>query len=132
MDKKALIARFGGDEFFILANQTDNINIKVKDILEEISKPIKIKDYTLNITASIGVAIYPKDGRNIEELLKNSDAAMFLAKSRGRNRVELYNKEITRDLNERLAIENALKEAIKNDDLLYYSHLKCPQIPPSL
>ncbi len=81
-------SRQGGDEFVIAL---PNTNIKgassvAEKILEEIAKPYKIEKYTLNVTFSIGIAIFPNDGFDLENLSKKADIAMYEAKKAGRNR----------------------------------------------
>ncbi len=125
INSESIIARFGGDEFFILLKGYDDIDFTCKEILSKISAPIKIRNYTIHITASIGVALYPKNGKNGRDLLKNSDAAMFEAKEEGRNRYKLYTPEISKKIDERLMIENGLKDAIENNE---FKILYQPQI----
>jgi len=91
--KNDTVSRIGGDELILLLPEivvpSDAIAIAEK-VLDSISKAITIDKQVLNITVSIGVVIYPKDGEEIKALIKKADIAMYRAKEMGRNRVELY------------------------------------------
>lgn len=83
-----VLIRQGGDEFIIaLTDVSDNTQIDkfAKKILTAIRKPIKIKEHQFVITASIGISIYPKDGQDLNTLIKQADKALYIAKSDGRN-----------------------------------------------
>ena len=92
------VARLGGDEFILLLPEihspldADNL---AKKLLHVIRKPLKIQEQELNITFSIGVALYPRDGETSNVLLKHADEALYLAKNQGRNCYQFFNsKEI--------------------------------------
>jgi diguanylate cyclase (GGDEF)-like protein len=83
------IARIGGDEFTILLSEISQPGDAVTvggNLLKLFSEPFRIDGASVDCTASIGIAIYPDDGEEIEALLKNADAAMYRAKDQGRNR----------------------------------------------
>ena len=87
-------ARIGGDEFIVLLPlieaEIDTLAVAEK-IREAICQPFKIAEHTLNISTSIGVAVYPEHGIDEKTLLKNADTAMYYAKQVGRNNVMLFN-----------------------------------------
>ncbi|MBI5606923.1 MAG: diguanylate cyclase [Deltaproteobacteria bacterium] len=91
--KSDTVARLGGDEFIILLPETgdekDSEKIAEK-ILEVIRKPFHLDNRPVQITISIGLSFYPKDGKNAEHLIKNADQAMYRAKSEGRNRIVVF------------------------------------------
>jgi len=90
--KSDTVARLGGDEFVVLIPEFTNIKDVLKTaqkILSAFQKPFVIDGQELQVTTSIGIAIYPRDGSNIEELLKEADAAMYYTKEHGRNSYKL-------------------------------------------
>jgi len=113
------VARLGGDEFVLLSpglkKNEDVIHITEK-ILETIKEPILIEGREILITASIGVSIYPSDGKNIEELLSNADLAMYRAKEEGRAQFQYYTKEMNEQCKSRLEKESELRAALANED----------------
>ena len=95
--EKDLIARQGGDEFtLILANVVDSSDVKkrVQEIIHSFEQPFTVDNNELNITCSIGIALYPKDGEDSLTLMKNADRAMYRVKSDGKNNYEFYTPEI--------------------------------------
>jgi diguanylate cyclase (GGDEF)-like protein len=82
------VSRLGGDEFVILLSeikQTGDAGVKAGQILTSINAPFEIDSHKLHITASIGVAVYPSDSKDPENLIKKADLAMYQAKEQGRN-----------------------------------------------
>jgi len=91
--KSDTIARMGGDEFILLLPEIisiANATTIANKVLKAIGEPYEIEDRKLHITISIGIAIYPKDGQDIEMLIRNADYAMYSAKNKGRNNYQLY------------------------------------------
>ncbi len=122
--KSDTLARLGGDEFtLILENlqQADTVASKAQHLLDILSKPITIHGRDVCVEGSIGVSLYPDDGENFGDLLKNADTAMYEAKQSGRNTVRFYTQEMSSAALQRLEMENNLREAIKNQEFcLYY------------
>lgn len=117
------ISRMGGDEFtMILRNvsTTEEIVKKIDQIMSLFAKPMKLFEREFFMTCSIGIALYPQNGRSVEELLKNADAAMYKAKQEGRNTYQFYTEEMTRKTYERLTLNTNLRSAIENDRLEVY------------
>ncbi|MBI5007680.1 MAG: diguanylate cyclase [Nitrosomonadales bacterium] len=82
------VSRFGGDEFAILVsevNSRDDVTNLAEKILVALSEPFDIDDHVISVTASLGIAVYPDDGTEMEPLLRHADAAMYQAKRRGSN-----------------------------------------------
>lgn len=113
------VARLSGDKFLILIQNVDTTQ-EVIDYLREISRifhePFDLNRDSYNITASMGVAIFPEDGKTVEDLIKSADTAMYKAKELGRDRYQLYNYKMKEELQKKVNIERLLREAIKNGE----------------
>lgn len=118
-----IVARFGGDEFVIIQplirSEMESVHL-AKKILNTISKPYILDNNTVYTTPSIGISIFPNDGDNVPELMKNADAAMYHAKSSGRNAYQMFTNEMHIVACKRMAIENSLRTAITNDEFILY------------
>jgi diguanylate cyclase (GGDEF)-like protein/PAS domain S-box-containing protein len=118
-------ARFGGDEFLILVNEVNdpkNVVTVAEKILKAVAVPLKIGDHTVHPTVSIGIALFPGDGQEMETLKKNSDAALYKSKEKGKNRFSFYDHAMDgMQTTEKLAFENELRESIALNQIeLYY------------
>jgi len=117
------IARLGGDEFAVIiegiSSPEDAISIadNLTTILEH---NVRLDDQETYTSASIGIAIYPDDGKEPRTLLKNADTAMFRAKENGRHCFQFYKPEMSVSAMERLDLENSLKAAFENDEFLIH------------
>jgi diguanylate cyclase (GGDEF)-like protein/PAS domain S-box-containing protein len=112
------VARFGGDEFVVVCDNasTGEIESIAERVLEVISRPWMIGEVEMSVTASLGIVLADKDA-TAESLLRDSDAAMYLAKGLGRNRIEFFD-EVQRSKAEiRLGVATALRHAIERDEL---------------
>ncbi len=122
--KEDLIARLGGDEFILLLNQLDeaiDASSAANRILERITEPFSIQGVQLHVGASIGITLYPEDGRNADKLIKNADIAMYHAKRKGKNNYQYFSESLNIAVERRLNIENRLRDAInKNEFILLY------------
>jgi diguanylate cyclase (GGDEF)-like protein len=123
-----LIARWGGDEFTILLSEIKlphDVAIVADRILHSLKQPFGVMEYQLRAYLSIGIAIYPQDGDNLESLLKNADTALYQIKNEGGNNYKYYNPSMNHQQKELLKMEGYLYEAIKQNQFeLYYQ----PQI----
>lgn len=119
-----VVSRLGGDEFTIILTEYKgefNPEIICQRILESITQPFSIEDHTVFVSASLGIALYPKDGCTVEDLTKNADTAMYQAKEKGRNRYQFYDETMNARALERLNLENQLRQGIDGGQLcLYY------------
>ena len=122
-----LIARFGGDEFIVL--QTDARGRKDAEKLAErmiakLSEEFHIHGHRVSIGASVGVAMYPEDGRTSDELIRNADLALYRAKSEGRGICRAFEPAMYQEMQEAHALEVELREAIQRQQfVLHYQPL---------
>ena len=118
------VGRVGGDEFVLILNDQANEEIiyrAMQRICAKVSEPITIDGKELYVTCSAGISLYPQDGRDVDTLLKNADAAMYRAKEHGRSNFQFYTSEMNERVSERLALENALRRALERNELaLHY------------
>lgn len=111
------ISRLGGDEFLIAITDVQDaeaINRTANKILEALGHPFLIDGRELSNTLSIGIAVWPDDGRDFDTLLKKADTAMYQAKSAGRNTARYFAEQMNADALERLQIRSALRRALEN------------------
>lgn len=119
----SLVSRFGGDEFIILlTEQADGAGAAVvaQRIIDALAEPITVDGYEFIIGASIGIAIYPQHGDDTETLIRNADAAMYLAKAEGRNNYQFYAKEMNASSLLRFTLENDLRKALERGELMLH------------
>ena len=117
------IARLGGDEFAVIIEGIDGPDdaISIADNLTTILEHnVRLDDQETYTSASIGIAVYPGDGKDARTLLKNSDTAMYRAKESGRHCFQFYKPEMSVSAMERLDLENSLKTAFENDEFLIH------------
>ena len=117
------LARLGGDEFIIILNDIktfDDIYVFISKIMKLFKEPFIIGNNTLHTSISIGVSIYPNDGNDAMQLLRNSDAAMYEAKKSGGSNYCFYDKEMTKKALEKVYLKASLKKALKDDELIVY------------
>ncbi|MBK8815315.1 MAG: EAL domain-containing protein [Methylococcaceae bacterium] len=122
------IARLGGDEFCIILNNiTDEVSVAevAKRCLQKINQPFILGNHQISPSASIGVALFPKDGSSEPELLKAADTAMYLAKQTGKQRCIFFSPHMANQIQQRQEKERMLREASANEQfILFYQ----PQI----
>lgn len=116
----SLFARYGSDEFIIAKYNYESINdiiALLEKIIKKLRKPLMIKEKELFCTISIGISLYPEDGRDINELIKRADMAMYLAKINGKNRYEIFDMKMLQVLDREFEIEKGLRTAIENNEI---------------
>jgi diguanylate cyclase (GGDEF)-like protein/PAS domain S-box-containing protein len=117
------VARFGGDEFVLLLTnieQTKDAAKVARRILYTLSDAFMVDKQELFITTSIGVSLYPSDGKDAETLIKKADKAMYHAKNLGRNNFQFYADSMKGASSERITLKSDLHKALENDELLLY------------
>lgn len=119
-----VICRLGGDEFAILLHDThreEQIASVANKLLYATSKPVLLEESELVITASIGIALCPKDALDAETLIKHADIALYHAKALGKNTFSFFVEELNVSTQERMKLETALRTALERKELkLYY------------
>lgn len=116
-------ARLGGDEFVVLleeVNDPPHPEVVAHRLLDELALPFRINGVATTIGASIGISLFPKDGDDLETLLKHADTAMYRIKERGRNGYCFFDEEMSRQTNRRFRLENGLRLAIERGELLLH------------
>ncbi|TAK62194.1 MAG: EAL domain-containing protein [Methylobacter sp.] len=116
------LCRQGGDEFILLIPNTDAEGTAhvAKKILEIIAQPFVIGDQRVALTASIGIALFPQDGANFEQLIQSADAALFRVKQSGRNNFQFFTRQLHEQVKLMLQIENELRLALEQGQLLLH------------
>jgi diguanylate cyclase (GGDEF)-like protein/PAS domain S-box-containing protein len=119
-----LVARMGGDEFIVLALGAPDrpaLSALAERIIASIEEPVQLSGTEHFVTASIGIASYPADGRDAETLVKHADVAMYRAKDRGRNTYQFFTPALNATLQTRLSQEKTLRRALaKGEFVVYY------------
>ena len=117
------ICRIGGDEFVIvlpeIKRSSDAANVAQK-VIEELSAPVTIDARELHVTPSIGITVFPDDGRDAEALIGNADAAMYHAKEMGRANYQFFTDQMNLAASRRLTLENDLRRALHRGELAVY------------
>ena len=114
------VARQGGDEFIILLSHIsspEDAGIIAQKLQSTLAEPFLIKGKELHIGASIGIAIYPDDGENMETLMKNSDIAMYHAKESGKGNYQYFSSKLNEQAAEKQELNNDLRHAIERNEL---------------
>jgi diguanylate cyclase (GGDEF)-like protein/PAS domain S-box-containing protein len=126
--KNDTISRIGGDEFILVIENIEehkNIEKIASKIMSDFKDPIKLEEYLFETTISMGISIFPNNGLNVEELIKQADTAMYSAKNAGRNQYQFYKDEMTSEIFEKIVMKQEISDAIKNSEFeVYYQ----PQI----
>ncbi|MGH8691583.1 MAG: sensor domain-containing protein, partial [Burkholderiales bacterium] len=114
------ICRIGGDEFVVVlpeAKRSSDVAHVAQKVIEQLSQPVTVEERELVVTCSIGIAVYPDDGRDAESLIRNADAAMYHAKELGRANYQFFTEQMNQAASRRLALESDLRRALGKDEL---------------
>jgi diguanylate cyclase (GGDEF)-like protein/PAS domain S-box-containing protein len=114
------VARVGGDEFVVVLdgmNKPSDIHRIARSILDQFAEPVLIDAHELQLSASVGVAVFPTDGTETALLLKNADAAMYDAKAAGRNTYRLFDRQMMSQNTDRMEMELALRHAMERSEM---------------
>jgi len=123
LEKGLTLARMGGDEFAVLVENPQHA-IQAAELaqamLDDLREPFAIEGQQLFLTASIGISLFPNDALSAEQLLRNADAALFQAKSQGRESYALYTEQLTADAQRRVQLAGELRRAIVHNELCVF------------
>ncbi|WP_256857688.1 putative bifunctional diguanylate cyclase/phosphodiesterase [Solemya velum gill symbiont] len=117
------VARVGGDEFVLLlgsVSRPEDIANMAEKLLKAFRAPVLLNGHELSIGASLGISLYPQDGKSADELLHNADAAMYRAKEEGRNNYQFYTEALTHKAFERVLMENNLRQALEKEEFILH------------
>ncbi|WP_099353323.1 EAL domain-containing protein [Fredinandcohnia onubensis] len=123
LNKNTLFARLGGDEFGVILwdyEESDYPNKAAKLIIDCLDLPVNIEDFELIITTSVGISTFPENGKTIEELIKNADAALYRAKASGKNTYQIYSSSLSINSFKQYYLERDLRKSIENNQLVVY------------
>ena len=118
-----LVGRLGGDEFVVIVtdlNRAEDIAPLAEKIAEAISEPFSLEEQVLSVSGSIGISVFPKDGESPETLIRNADAAMYLAKERGRSNFQFFMPSLNKSAFQALAMESGIRKAIRQMEFLLH------------
>lgn len=118
-----MVARLGGDEFTVLLRDIEHIGEAeqvAQAIIDILAQPFIVNHHELFVNTSVGLAVHPQDGNDVDTLLKRADRAMFEAKHLGGNNYQVYNPEMNTTDSERVTLENHLRKAIERDELVLH------------
>jgi diguanylate cyclase (GGDEF)-like protein/PAS domain S-box-containing protein len=114
------ICRIGGDEFMVVlpeVKRSSHVAQVAQKIIDQLSQPVTVEERELIVTPSIGIAVFPDDGRDAEALIRNADAAMYHAKEMGRANYQFFTEQMNLIAARRLAIEGDLRRALGRDEM---------------
>jgi diguanylate cyclase (GGDEF)-like protein/PAS domain S-box-containing protein len=114
------VARLGGDEFVVVLSSMTHSGdgeIAAQKVLDAFASPILLEGHELHVTTSIGISVFPEDGLNAEMLLKTCDAALYIAKDKGRSCFQLYTSQMGVQVEEQAELVNALTQAVARKEL---------------
>lgn len=122
-DEQHILSRLGGDEFTVIMKQVADKNalqVFAHAILDAVKEPLFVEGNKLYTSISIGISLYPKDGKESDDLLKYADAAMYKAKEEGRNNYQFYDISMTEQAYERVIMKVALRRALEEKEFIVY------------
>jgi len=123
LNEHTLFARTGGDEFVIMSvikQGREEASQLAEKVLSIVREPVKVHDYLLNTSASIGISVYPDDAKEKNELVKYADSAMYAAKDMGKDTYQFYTRKLSLDIQTRLNLEQELMYAIEREEFILY------------
>ena len=113
-----VVSRLGGDEFLVVLPDLESEQAPVavaEKLLAVVSEPVTLEGQVLSVSPSIGIAVFPRDGTTADTLIRNADAAMYLAKDRGRSNFQFFSERLSQTAFNTLSLESRLREAIRDE-----------------
>jgi len=117
------LARLGGDEFVLLIEEladTQDAGLVARKLLRVVAEPLLVCGHELRVTASIGVSVFPRDGEDVDTLVRHADRAMYEAKQQGRNNMQFFNTALNEGALERLMLEHGLRGALERGEFVLH------------
>ncbi len=117
------VSRQGGDEFVVLLPEVDerqDATLIAQKLIETMAQPHVVRGHSLHVTLSIGISLYPDDGKEVETLVRNADTAMYQAKKNGRNKYQMFTPDMNIRAVARQAVEQALYHALEHREFVLY------------
>ena len=117
------IARLGGDEFIVMLSdvpEAAEAASVARRLVATLSEPVMVQSTELYVSGSVGVAMYPADGTDIDTLLMNADTAMYRAKEAGRGGFQFYDRSMNARARDRLMMETMLRRALERDEFVLH------------
>ncbi|QDZ26870.1 EAL domain-containing protein [Noviherbaspirillum sp. UKPF54] len=121
--KDDVLARLGGDEFMLLAQNLSDMRIAediAQQIVDAMNAPFSLRGHELQVSVSVGIALYPFDGGDLDTLMKKADIALYHAKSGGRNRYQMFSPRQGGRMSKQSVLEGELRRAIRERELQHY------------
>ena len=121
--KEDTVARFGGDEFTVLLEELQEpkgAGIVAEKALNVLAEPFDLDGHEAYVSGSVGISLFPDDGRDVTTLLKNADSALYRAKEHGGSSYHFYTKDLTTAAFKRLALESSLRRAMEREEFMLY------------
>jgi len=118
-----IVARLGGDEFVLILTgieTSDAAAYVAEKIINQLGRPYLIDGYELHSTPSIGIGMYPDDGKTVDDLLKNVDTAMYSAKSAGRNNYQFFTEQMKLAVREKMQMQNSMRHALLHEQFILH------------
>ncbi|HET9579669.1 MAG TPA: EAL domain-containing protein [Usitatibacter sp.] len=113
-----VVSRHGGDEFIVVLPEVTSADdsVPVADkLIGAVSEPVELEGQSISVSPSIGISIFPRDGDSPDVLIRNADAAMYLAKERGRSNYQFFNEHLSATAFRALSLETLMREALRDD-----------------